>query len=312
MRALMDNLNDLAYFVAVVRNGGFSAASRATGMEKTRLSRRIAALEKRLEIRLLQRSTRHVALTEAGERFFAHAQTLIDGAQSAYESVAELRKEPTGSVRLTCPQVMAQSYLAPILPGYLASYPKVKLELDASDRHVDVLRERFDLALRSNMRIEDTAGLVAKELGRARRVLVASAALLDRVGRPETPEALSAMDTLGRPGDVHNGIARWTLFDSNEETVVVPHSPRLSSDDLRLQLEAAIHGIGVALLPEPIVAASIRNGILEVILPKWSAATHIIHLLYPPPRGMLPSVRSLIDYLAMHLPASLQERSVET
>ena len=250
-------------------------------------------------------------MTEAGERFFAQVQTIVDGAQSAYESVADLRKEPTGNVRLSCPQGMAQSYLAPILPGYLASHPKVKLELEASDRQVDVLRERFDLALRAHVRIEDTAGLVAKELGRSRRVLVASAALLDRIGRPETPEALSAMDTLSRPGDVNDGVARWTLIDSSERGVVISHSPRLLSDDLRLQLEAAVYGIGVALLPEPIVAAAIRSGALEIVLPPWSAAHHIIHLLYPPPRGMLPSVRSLIDYLVTHLPASIQERSVE-
>ncbi len=115
---------------------------------------------------------------------------------------------------------MAQSYLAPILPGYLASHPKVKLELEASDRQVDVLTERFDLALQAPVRIEDTAGLVAKELGRSRRILVASAALLERIGRPETPEALSALDTLSRPGDVNDGVARWTLIDSERSVEV--------------------------------------------------------------------------------------------
>ncbi len=273
----MENLNDLPYFVAVVQNGGFSAATRATGIEKTRLSRRIAALEERLGVRLLQRNTRHIALTEAGERFFAQAQALMEGAQSAFDSVADLRKEPSGTVRLSCPQVMAQSYLAPILPGYLVSHPKVKLELDASDRHVDLLKERFDLALRAHVRIEDTAGLVAKELGQARRVLVASAAFLDSVGRPETPQQLSAMDTFSRPGEVHDGHARWTLLNGAGKEVVISHAPRLSSDDLRMQLEAAIHGLGVALLPEPIMSALLRNGLLEIVIPPWTAATHVHH-----------------------------------
>ncbi|MFS2101902.1 LysR substrate-binding domain-containing protein [Variovorax sp. Varisp85] len=308
----MENLDDLAYFVEVVQHGGFSAAARATGLEKTRLSRRLAALEERLGVRLLQRSTRHISLTEAGERFFTQAQILVQAAQSAFDSVADLRKEPAGTVRLSCPQVMAQSYLAPILPGYLATHPKVKLELETSDRHVDLLKERFDLALRAHVRIEDTAGLVARELGQARRVLVASPAFLDSVGRPQTPQALSGMDTFGRPGDVHDGHARWTLTESSGQVAVVSHFPRLSSDDLRLQLEAAIHGIGVALLPEPIVSACVRSGTLEIVLPQWSAASHVIHLLYPPPRGMLPSVRSLIDYLSVHLPASIHERSVES
>lgn len=301
----MEDLNDLAYFVSVVRHEGFSAASRATGLEKTRLSRRIAALEHRLGVRLLQRTTRRIALTEAGERLFDQAQTLVDDAHTAFDSVADMRNEPAGTVRLTCPQVLAHSYLAPILPGYLVTHPKVKLELDASDRHVDLIKERFDLALRAHVRIEETAGLVARPLGDARRVLVASAALLDRFGRPESPLALIDMDIISRASDLHDRRVRWDLVDTSGRTENVSPSPRLSTDDLRLQLEAAIHGIGIALLPEPIVSASVGSGVLEVVLPQWSAATHIIHLLYPQPRGMLPSVRSLIEYLTVHLPASI-------
>ena len=309
--ANMRDLNDMAYFVAVVQHGGFSAAARATGVEKTRLSRHVRALEEYLGVRLLQRNTRSVALTGAGERFYVQARPLIEDAQNAFESVLDLKREPAGTVRMSCPQVMAQSYLAPILPGFMAMYPAIKLELDASDRHVDLVRERYDLALRANVRIEETAGLVARELGKARRVLVASPAFLDNVGRPVTPHSLSQLATFSRPGEVHDGRAQWTLFDSSGHHEVVAHSPRLSSDDLRLQLEAAIHGMGIALLPEPIVSASIRHGALELVLAPWSGATHVIHLLYPPPRGMLPSVRSLIDYLTIHLPASIQERSVE-
>jgi len=307
----MYDLNDMAYFVDVVRNGGFSAAARATGLEKTRLSRRVRALEEQLGVRLLKRNTRSVTLTVAGERFFAQAGMLMDEARSAFDSVIDLRREPSGAVRMSCPQVMAQSYLAPILPGYMSMYPKIKLELDASDRQVDLLRERFDLALRAHVRIEETAGLVARELGRARRVLVASPVFLDSVGRPATPRALSSLATFSRPGDVHDGQARWTLVDAQGRVEVVTHTPRFISDDLRLQLEAAVHGMGVALLPEPIVSAMVRSGMLEVVLTPWAAAVHVIHLLYPPPRGMLPSVRSLIDYLSIHLPASIEERSVK-
>lgn len=307
----MDDLNDLAYFAAVVRHGGFSAAARASGIEKTRLSRRVAALEDALGVRLLQRTTRRIALTEAGERLYTQASRLVEGAKSAYESVAHLKREPSGTVRLSCPQVMAQSYLAPILPGYLVSHSKVKLELDTRDPEADLLRERFDLAVRANVRMDDTAGLVARELGRARRVLVASPALLDQTGRPRRPGDLAAMDTISRLRDAYEGQARWTLSSRLEGEETVMHGPRLSSDDLRLQLEAAIHGLGVALLPEPIVSGAVLSGMLEVVLPDWSATTHVIHLLYPPPRGMLPSVRSLIDYLVLHLPASIQQRSVQ-
>ncbi len=306
----MEDLNDLYFFASVVQHHGFSAAARAIGVEKTRLSRRVADLEKRLGVRLLQRTTRNVTLTDAGERFYVRCLAAVEGAEAAYESIAELRKEPSGTVRVSCPVVLAQSYLAPILPGYMASHTKVNVVIESIDREVNLIEERFDLALRARPKIEDAAGLVAKNLGNAKRILVASPAYLDSNGRPDSPETLSKLATLSRLTDVFEGRARWELTGPAASKFVVQHAPRLLSNDLRLQLEAATHGSGIALLPEPIVAASIRSGLLVHVLPEWAAATHIIHLLYPTPRGMLPSVRSLIDYLMIHLPASIQEGSV--
>jgi DNA-binding transcriptional LysR family regulator len=306
----MEDLNDLYFFASVVQHNGFSAAARATGIEKTRLSRRVADLEKRLGVRLLLRSTRSLSLTDAGQRFYERCQATVEGAQAAFDSIAELQKEPSGSVRLSCPVVLAQTYLAPILPGYMASHPKVSLFIDATDREVNLIEERFDLALRARPQIEDIAGLVAKTLGTARRILVASPAYLKSIGRPASVEDLSQLSTLCRPADVLDGRARWELTRGDSAKAIVQHTPKLVSNDLRLQLESATHGIGIALLPEPIVAASIKSGLLVHVLPEWTATTHIIHLLYPGPRGMLPSVRSVIDYLMIHLPASIQERSV--
>ncbi|WP_170942293.1 LysR family transcriptional regulator, partial [Noviherbaspirillum denitrificans] len=188
----MEDLNDLYFFASVVRHNGFSAAARAIGIEKTRLSRRVADLEKRLGVRLLQRSTRRIALTAAGERFYLQCLAAVEGAQAAYESVAELRKEPSGSVRVSCPVVLAQSYLAPILPGYLASHPKVNVVIDASDRDVNLIDERFDLALRAMPYIEETAGLVARTLGNGRRILVASPAFPGLHDRLDSPAGLAS------------------------------------------------------------------------------------------------------------------------
>nr|WP_242522974.1 LysR substrate-binding domain-containing protein [Thiocystis minor] len=301
----------MVYFASVVEHHGFSAAARATGVEKTRLSRRVAALEQRLGVRLLQRSTRSLALTEAGQRFYDHCVAAVEGARVAYESIAELRREPVGTVRMSCAPVMAQSYLAPILPGFLAQHPKVNLILDATDREVNLIEERVDLVLRSRPEIEDSSGLVARPLVSAQRLLVASPAYLGTIDPPSGPRALSGCETLGRPLDLFEGQVRWELNGPGAETVVVQIAPRLVANDLRLLLEAAIHGIGIALLPEPIVAAAIRTGLLAQVLPDWTATTHRIYLLYPSPRGMLPSVRSLIDYLLVHLPASIQERGVD-
>ncbi|MDW6004110.1 LysR family transcriptional regulator [Vibrio mangrovi] len=307
----MDDLNDLALFAAVVRHQGFTAAARATGIEKTRLSRRVAALEKRLGVLLLQRSTRSVTLTEAGSLFYERCQFIIEGAQSAYESILELKSEPTGTIRISCPVLLAQNYLAPILPGYMAAYPKVTVILDATDRHVNLIEERFDIALRAQYQIEDSNNYVARELGQARRIMVASPNYLNLSGRPEIPEALHTLQIISRLSDMQDRLAHWPLRRESEHQIL-QLEPRLATGDLRVQLEAAIHGIGVALMPEPIVSAALKSGLLEQVLPPWHASGHIIHMLYPKPKGMLPSVRSLIDYLQAQMPATIIERSVLT
>ncbi|WP_077047871.1 LysR substrate-binding domain-containing protein [Pseudomonas sp. KK4] len=303
----MNDLNDLYYFVLVVRHGGFSPAARATGIEKTLLSRHIAFLEKRIGARLLHRTTRQVSLTEAGQHFYALSQAVVEGAQTAYESVEHMRREPVGLVRLSCPQVMAKTYLSPLLPRYMATFPKVRLELSAVDREVDLYEERLDIALRARTHIEESAGLVAKTLGSARRLMVASPGFLDRLGRPATVRALSSLPTLCLPADLHDGSGRWLLHDGANEEVLIPHTPCLISDDLSMQMDAALNGLGVAMLPEPIVVAAVRAGALEVVMPAWAGPPHLIHLLYPKPKGMLPSVRSVIDYLGLHLPQLILE-----
>src|SRR5438132_1163226 len=170
----MEDLNDIYFFASVVQYGGFSAAARTIGGEKSRLSRRVAALEKRLGVRLLQRTTRALALTEAGQRFFERCRAAVEGAQAAYDSVAELKKEPSGLVRLSSPVLLTQRCLAHALPGYMTSHPKVSVYVEATDRTVNVIEERFDIAIRAKPVVESVAGLVAKTFGSSQRVLVPS------------------------------------------------------------------------------------------------------------------------------------------
>ena len=304
----MDDFNDLIYFVSVVEHHGFSAAARATGIEKTRLSRRITALESRLGVRLLHRSTRRIALTEAGQRFYGQCQAVVEGARAAYESVADLRREPAGVVRLTAPQVMAESYLAPILPSYLAAHPKVDLILESTDRELSLLEERFDLALRPRVQIEETLGMVAQSLGTARRILVASPDYLERHGHPNAPQALSDYETLCQPEEAVDGQMRWHLHGPSASSITLQLTPRFVTNDMRLLQEVVCRGFGVAMLPEPVVAQAVRAGTLSQILPDWTGSMHHIYLVYHSPRGMLPSVRSLIDYLMTHLPESFKAK----
>jgi DNA-binding transcriptional LysR family regulator len=306
----MEDLNDIYFFASVVQYGGFSAAARTIGVEKTRLSRRIAALEKRLGVRLLQRTTRALALTEAGQRFFERCVETVEGAQAAYDSVAELRREPAGLVRLSSPVLLTQRCLAHALPGYMTVHPKVSVFVEATDRTVNVIEERFDIAIRAKPVIEDVAGLVAKTLGNSQRVLVVSPAFLDHYGHPENPADLPKFNTVASTDDIFDGGARWKLTNLDNRTQNIELKPRLVTSDLRMRLQAAIHCIGIALLPEQVVAAPLKEGLVDRVLPQWSGAKNILHLVYPTPRGMLPSVRSLIDYLLIHVPAWLQERSI--
>ncbi len=306
----MEDLNDIYFFASVVRYGGFSAAARTIGVEKTRLSRRIAALERRLGVRLLQRTTRALALTEAGQRFFERCVATVEGAQAAYDSVAELRQEPAGLVRLSSPVLLTQRFLAHALPGYMAVHPKVSVFVEATDRTVNLIEERFDISIRAQPVIEDVAGLVAKTLGNSKRVLVVSPAFLNHYGRPENPAGLPKFATVASIDDIFDRGARWNLTNLDNRAQQIELKPRLVTSDLRVRLQAAIHGIGIALLPEQVVSAPLKEGLIERVLPEWSGAKNILHLLYPTPRGMLPSVRSLIDYLMTHVPAWLEERSI--
>jgi DNA-binding transcriptional LysR family regulator len=189
-------------------------------------------------------------------------------------------------------------------------HPKVSVFVEATDRTVDVIKERFDIAIRAKPVIEDVAGLVAKTLGNSQRVLVVSPAFLDHYGHPENPADLPKFNTVASTDDIFAGGARWKLTNLDNRTQHIELKPRLVTSDLRMRLQAAIRGIGIALLPEQVVAAPLKEGLVARVLPQWSGAKNILHLVYPTPRGMLPSVRSLIDYLLIHVPAWLQERSI--
>jgi len=192
----------------------------------------------------------------------------------------------------------------------MATHPKVSVFVEPTDRTVNVIEERFDIAIRAKPEIEDVAGLVAKTLGTSQRVLVVSPAFLDRYGRPERPADLPRFTTVASTDDIFDDGARWNLMNLETRTQQIQLKPRLVTSDLRTRLQAAIHGIGIALLPEQVVSAPLTEGLIERVLPEWSGARNILHLVYPTPRGMLPSVRSLIDYLLIHVPVWLQERTI--
>jgi len=302
----LQDLNDLYFFASVVEHGGFSAAGRALGIPKSRLSKRIAQLEERLGVRLLQRTTRRFVVTEVGERFYSHCRAVLEEARAAQDAVDELRTEPRGVVRVSCPNSLAQTIVAHVLPDFLAQHPKVQVRLQATNRRVDLIGEGVDVAIRVRAKLDTDATLVMRTFGQSRVLIVASPKLLDQTGRPKLPSDLSAIPALAM--NEHEGAHSWELLGADSERVVVDIQPRLICGDFSVLLESARRGIGVTLLPEFVCAPAITNGDLEVLLPDWSVPEGTMHFVYPTRRGLLPGVRAFVDFLAERLPqATLQK-----
>lgn len=302
----MHDLNDLQYFALVVEHGGFSKAERASGMPKSRLSRRITALEDSLGARLLQRSTRRFAVTDLGQSVYRHARAMLDEAQAAREVVERQSAVPRGLVRISAPVAIAQRQLALLLPEFLERYPEVRVQLHVSNRRVDLINEGIDVALRVRTRLNDDGSLILRSFAQINEFLVASPRYLDRSGRPRHPADLAAHACLSMSEEP--GQQRWELHGPEGAIERVDFQPRLMAHDFPVLREVAAAGHGIALLPETVCADLLGNGALERVLPDWSLPQGIFHAVFPSRSGLLPSIRALIDFLAERLPRLIEDQ----
>lgn len=296
------DLNDLRYFALIVGHGSFSAAARVTHLNKSKLSRRIAVLEEELGVRLLQRSTRRLALTEAGRAFHEHCAAMVTEADAAREAVARLRSEPSGVVRMTCPVTMAHYYVAPLIGELMATHRKVRIELEATERVVNLIEERIDIAIGLQAASEQP-GLTVRKLASVRRLVVASPSYIGSRGDPETPDSIASHDTIGSFRD--GSVQHWALVNAEGRETNVTHSPRLLCSDFAVQYQAAVHGVGIALLPLPVARRGLEEGALVRVARAWATPEEDIRAVIASRRGMLPSVRAVLDHLAAHLPKAL-------
>jgi DNA-binding transcriptional LysR family regulator len=300
----VNDLNDLYYFAAVVDHGGFAAAERALGIPKSRLSRRISALESELGVRLLQRSTRRFAVTDVGTSVHRHAQSMLAEAQAAREAVDRLSAEPRGVVRVGVPVGLAQQLMPLLLPEFLARYPQVRVQLHVSNRRVDVINESFDVAIRVRNKLDDDGSLVMRSFGKVQELLVASPKYLDRMGRPQSPEDLDAHVTLSMGED--EARQYWEL-QRDGETRKIALKPRVAGFDFPMLMALAKQGIGITMLPETTCADAVRAGELEVVLPGWRLPQGTAHAVFASRRGLLPAVRVFIDFLAEKMPKLIED-----
>lgn len=295
----MQDLNDMIFFAEVAERGSFTAASRALGLPKSRLSRRVASLEAQLGVQLMQRSSRKLSLTQAGELYLRYCTEMREAAQAASEAIAQVQTEPHGTVRLSCPVTLAQSAMGPLLPGFMQRYPQVRVEMRVLNRPVDPVEDGVDIALRVRPQIENSATLVAKTFGVSRLILVASPDQLRRQGPVLQPADLSQLDTVSM--SVGESRTSWQLEGPDGEVIVHAHEPRYMADDLLTLSFAVVQGTGAAMLPDYMCRAHLKAGRLVEILPGWGPPPGITHAMFPARRALFPPVRHLLDFLSENL-----------
>lgn len=292
----MQDLNDLAWFVQVVDHGGFAAAGRALDQPKSKLSRRIAQLEERLGVRLIQRTTRQFAVTEVGLTFYQHCKAMLIEAEAAEQAVETLRSEPRGSVKLTCPVTLLHAHVGPMLARFMVRYPGVNLQLEATNRRVDVVGEGVDVAIRVRPRPIEDSDLVMRVLADRGHRLVASPGLVERQGQPRVPSELSDWPGLSLGAGKHQH--KWQLTGPEGARAEIYFTHRLVTTDMLALREAAIAGVGVVQLPLLMVRDQLAAGELVVVLDEWQPRREVIHAVFASRRGLLPSVRALVDFLS--------------
>jgi DNA-binding transcriptional LysR family regulator len=302
----MLDLNDLYYFVQVVERKGFTAAGRSLGMPKSTLSYRIQQLEAALGVRLLNRTSRHFGTTQVGEEFYQHALEMVRAAEEAESNARQQVTEAAGVVRFTAAIGTAQFALRDIVMQFVREYPRIDLVEHLTSRQVDLLAENFDVAVRAHSGELPDSTLVRRTLAVAPWILVAGTQYLKQAGPPETPQDLTRFPCLfvWRP----NAAPAWRLRTrakaerANRTESVQASAPRLVSNDMSTLKRAAIEGLGIVALPAYVCRHELRSGELTQVLPGWLADESTFTALLPHRRGLLPAVRSFVDYLARHLP----------
>jgi DNA-binding transcriptional LysR family regulator len=293
----MHDLNDVQFFVAVVENQGFSAAARILNLPKSSVSRRIANLEAQLGVRLIERSTRSLRLTEVGISFYDRCRAILADLNAAEREVAVQRAEPAGLVRMSCPTGLAQFVLGKILPDFLIRYPKVRLLVLATNRAIDLVDDNIDIAIRARVRSANEA-VMMRMLYKSELIFVASPAFASTQQVPVRIDTLPSFPFLSFLEDSRR--PTWALNGPNAATTTVSFDPVLISSDFTILIRAAAAGLGIGLLPAEVVEDEIRAKRLIRILPDWHSEEVTVHLVFATNRGIVPAVRVLIDYLAEH------------
>jgi len=286
-------LQSLQAFVKVVQTGSFTRAADALDTQKAHLSRVVSQLERELGVRLLERTTRALSLTEVGREFFERAVGILASVEDAQRVVQKAQGEPRGTLKLTCGVEFGMIAVSGWIDRYLQRFPQVRVEADFTGRIVDIVHEGFDLAIRVGP-LADSA-LAARRLGELDYGLFASPEYLARRGPPVHPADLPGHDVLAFAGGSHQ--ASWTLSRAGSQDRVALQ-PRLKANNVFVVRDAAVAGLGVAQLPLIVAGPPLRDGLLRPVLEDWSPPGVPVHAVFASARYLTPKVRSFIDLAA--------------
>jgi len=291
------DLNEMLVFTRVVQAGSFIAASARLGIPKSTVSRKVADLEKRLNARLLQRTTRKLSLTDVGRTYFDQCARIVSQIEDAERAVSSLQSTPRGPLRVTVGP--SSPWLRPIISEYLKRYPAVRIELVATPRTADLVEERFDVGIRAGTLPDST--LVARSLGRITWFLVATPAYLKKRGRPRAPVDLQKHDFLFFGAGLEGVGPR---LENGGRAIQLTLSPRLSANEMDLLRAVVTAGLGIGALPAFYCVEDLRAHRLLRVLPDWNAPSTPVHAVYPSTRQISPKVKTFLDHLQAHLTPS--------
>lgn len=289
---------DLLIFARVAEAGSFSRAAEWIGLPKSTVSRRVTLLEERLGERLILRTTRRLALTEFGQQLLEHARQIATEVDAVKALSEHRQSRPSGRLRVSMPSDFATLLLTDMLATFAAQYPEVSLELDLSPRHVDLLEEKFDLAIRIGELHDDTL-LAARRISLFRNALYAAPAYLERHGEPQTPDDLIRHQSLRLLGHQGEAVAWLLLHGKQQRECTTPAHIMANSPGLLVQLACA--GAGIAAVPEYFAAPGVRRGELRRVLPEWHLPAHAAWAVFPGRRLMPTKTRAFIDLLQITL-----------
>lgn len=293
-------LDEITAFLAVAETGAFARAGKRLARDPSVLSRRVSSLEKRLAVRLIERTTRTLALTEAGLRFAERARAALAGLAEAESEARETAQAVSGTLRIALPNAFGRLWIAPCLPDFLRQYPNIRLEADFSDRFVDLVAENFDLAVRIGA-LPDSS-LIARKIGASQRLLCAAPAYLAAHGPITAPTDLMRHNCLQFTRLATYPEWQFLRQEEKRETVKLKVSGTVATDEIELLIHAAIAGIGVTLCSEWVAAPRLASGALVRVLPGWHVGEgEAIYLLRPSSRHVPAKVRVFSDWLAGQL-----------